>query len=181
MWRCFGGVRFLDPDLHRFAELFDTNLHKSGLVVFATNQRLTYHAHRPFDLTEVAKNPERRGQLYQALKERLVHWVSFLVKSLQNFVRFKESAVVKQSYALSQPSIHRFNPNQSSNFKRTPQGRMTERDSQKHLVGLLHFFSRANRAARPKAAGRRRRPKRPRRARCRCQNRRELKWTERTK
>src|SRR5439155_5192551 len=94
---------------------------------------------------------------------------------------FKESAVVKQTYALSQPSIHRFNPNQSSNFSRTPQGRMTERDSQKHLVGLLHFFGRANRAAWPKAAGRRRRPKRPQRARCRYRNRRELKWTERTK
>ena len=89
------------------AKVFHANLQKCRLVILEADQGLINHPHRALDLAEIAENPERRGQLNQPFEKRLMGIVGLLVKGFQNIVAFKELSVVKQTYALSQPNVHK--------------------------------------------------------------------------
>src|SRR5512135_1043119 len=98
------------------------DLQKRRLIIFKPDQRLVNHAHRALDLTEVAKQAERGGQLDQAFEKGFLGVVGFMVKVFPCFVAFEEFPVVKQTYAFSQPSVHRFSAtSQGSNYATGPQ------------------------------------------------------------
>src|SRR4030095_9401022 len=93
------------------------------LIVFEANQRLVDHPHRPFDLSEIGIEPEGDRSLDQSLEKRLIGIFGFLIELLQSLMRLKKSALIKQTYALPQTSIHNGKlRNQRSNFSSAPQG-----------------------------------------------------------
>jgi hypothetical protein len=57
---------------------------------------------------EIAKQTKRGGQLNQPFDKRFIRLVGFVVKTFPNLVAFEKPAVIKQTYALSQPSVHKF-------------------------------------------------------------------------
>lgn len=67
-----------------------------------------HHSHRSFDFLKIAKHTKRRGQLNQTFDKRFIRFVGLVVKPFPNLVAFEKLTFVKQTYALSQSSVHKF-------------------------------------------------------------------------
>jgi hypothetical protein len=76
------------------------------LIIFKTNERLVDHADGPFDLSEIRIEPESNRQLDQSFEKGLIGIFGFLIEPFPSLMGLEKSTVIKQTYALSQTSIH---------------------------------------------------------------------------
>src|SRR5215813_2669524 len=75
-------------------------------IIFEANQRLIDHAHRPLDFSEISIEPERHRQFDQSFEKRLMDIFGFLIELFPYLMGLKKSPLIKQTYTVSQPSIH---------------------------------------------------------------------------